>query len=108
AWPEAECVLQATRHDAVNDANVDDVREVVARCRLARRETDRARISADHGGDARRIHFLDLGIAPVRRRLGIAVHRVNLCTVQGFEAAGGIDLLDRKLRAEAALLARIG
>ena len=106
AGAEAERVLQAARDDAIGDADVDHVRQLIACSRLRRGEADIAGIAADDCRDAGRIHLLDLGGAAFRRRLRIAEHGIDLA--ETLDAAGGVDLLDRECGAEAALLSRIG
>ena len=106
AGAEAERVLQAARDDGVGDADVDHVRQLIARRGLRGGEADVAGIAADDAGDAGRVHLLDLGDAAVRRRLRVAEHGIDLA--QPLDAAGGIDLLDRHGGAEPALLAGIG
>ena len=107
ARTEPERVLQAAGDDAIDHADVDDIGQVVARRGLARGEADAAGIAADDGRDAGRVHLLDFGVAAFRRRLRVAEHRLDLGAAQRLDAAGGVDLLDRKLRADPALLARI-
>ena len=108
ARTEPEGVLQAAGDDGVDHADVDDIGQVVARGGLARGKADAAGIAADHGGDAGRVHLLDLGVAAVRRRLRVAEHRLDLRAAERLDAARRVDLLDRELRADPALLARIG
>ena len=108
ARTEPERVLQAAGDDAVDHADVDDIGQVVARGGLARGEADAAGIAADDGGDAGRVHLLDLGVAAVRRRLRVAEHRLDLRAAERLDAARRVDLLDRDLRADPALLAGIG
>ena len=95
ARAEPERVLQAARDDAVDDADVDQVGQVVARGGLAGGQADRAGVAADDGGDAGRVHLLDLGVAALRRRLRVAEHRLDLGAAQRLDAAGRVDLLDR-------------
>ena len=106
AGTEAEGVLQAARHDRVGDADVHDIRQIVARRGLRGGEADAAGVAADDGADAGRIHLLDLGVAAIGGRLRIAEHRLDLS--DPLDAAGRVDLLDRDRRAEPALLAGIG
>ena len=108
ARAEAERVLQPAGDDGVDHPDVDDIGQVVARGGLARREADAARIAADDGRDAGRVHLLDLGVAAVRGRLRVAEQRFDLGAAERLDPAGRVDLLDRELRADAALLARVG
>ena len=78
AGAEAEGVLQAARDDAVGDADVDHIRQLIARGGLAGREADVAGIAADDAGDAGRVHLLHFGGAAVGRRLRVAEHRIDL------------------------------
>ena len=108
AGAEAEGVLEAAGDDAVGDADVDDIGQIVARGGLADRETDRRGITADDAGDLGGVHLLHFRGAAVGRRLGVAGHRIDLGASERLDAAGGIDLLDRQHGADAALLTRIG
>ena len=108
ARAEAEGVLQAAADDAVDHADVDDIGQVVARRGLAGGEADAAGVAADDRRDAGAVHLLDLGVAAFRRRLRVAEHRLDLGAAERLDAAGRVDLLDRQLRADAALLAGVG
>ena len=106
ARAEAEGVFQAAGDDAVDDADVDHVGQIVARRGLARGEADRAGIAADHGADVGRVHFFHFGVAAVGRRLRVAQHRIDLGAAQRLDAACRVDLIDRHGGAEATLLCR--
>ena len=104
---EAEGVLQAALDDRVGDADVDDVRQIVARRGLRGGKADRRSVAADDAGHAGRIHLLHFGDAAGGRRLRIAEHGIDLGAAQRLDAAGGVDLLDRQRGAEPALRAGI-
>ncbi len=106
AGAEAERILQPARHDAIGDADVDHVRQLVTSGGLRRSKANIAGITADDCRDAGRVHLLDLGRATFGRRLRIAEHGIDLA--EALNAAGRVDLLDREGRAKAALLSRIG
>ena len=108
AGPEAESIGEPASDDAVSDADVNHIGQFIAGGRLRRGQTDVAGITANDARHASRIHLLDLGGASLRRRLRIAKHRIDLGAAERLDAAGGIDLIDRDCRAEAALLAGIG
>jgi len=101
---EAEGILQAASDDAVDHTDIHDVRQIVARSRLACRQAYRACIAADHRADAGLVHFLDFGIAPVRRRLSVPKHRIDLGAAQRFDAASRVNVCDRQRSAKATLL----
>src|ERR1019366_9515527 len=105
---EAERVLQSARDNGVGDADVNDIRQLIACRRLAGRKTNRTGIAADNGRDAGRIHFLNLRIAAFRRRLRIAEHRIDLGAAPALEAAGGVGFTPRDRAAEPTLLTGIG
>ena len=67
AGAEAEGVFQAARDDAVGDADIDYVRQLIARRSLGGSEADVAGIAADDAGNASRIHLLDFGGATIGR-----------------------------------------
>ena len=95
AGAEAEGVLQPAGDDAVGDADIDDVRKIIARRGLGGGETDRGGVAADDAGDAGGVHLLHFGGAAVGRGLRVAEHRIDLGAAERLDAAGGIDLLDR-------------
>jgi hypothetical protein len=95
AGAEPERVFQAAGNNAVDNAHVHDIREVIARGGLACRQADRARVSANNGGDAGRVHLFDLGIAAFRRRLCVAEHRFDFGAAQCLDPTSRIDLFDR-------------
>ena len=104
---EPERVLETAGDDAVDDANVDHVGEVVTRGGLAGGQADRARIAADNGRDPRTVHLLDFGIAAFRCRLRIAKHRFDLRAAQSLDPAGGVDFVNCHQCADAALLSGV-
>ena len=104
---EAEGVLQAAGDDGVGDADVDDIRQIVAGRGLGRRQADRAGVAADDRRHAGRIHLFDFGVAAVRRRLRVTQHRLDLGAAHAFDAAAGVDFVDRDRSAEPALLSGI-
>ena len=53
AGPEPERILEAARDDVVGDADIDQVRQIIAGGGLARGEADRAGIAADDRRDSR-------------------------------------------------------
>jgi hypothetical protein len=108
ARSEPERVLQAAADDAVDHADINDIRQVVACRGLAGGKADATGIAADDRGDTGAIHLLDFGVAAFRRRLRVAQHRFELGAAERLDAAGGVDLLDRERRTDAALLARVG
>ena len=105
AGAKAEGVFQAAGDDSVGNADIDHVRQLIARRRLGGSEADVAGIAADDTCDASGIHLLDLGGATVGRGLCVAKYGVNLA--QSLDAAGSIDLLDCYGCAESTLLAGV-
>ncbi len=108
ARAEAKRVFQPAGDDRVDDADIDDIGQVVARSGLARGEADAAGVAADDRRNTGGIHLLDLRVAALRRRLRVAEKGLDLGAAERLDAAGGVDFLDRELRADAALLARVG
>ena len=65
AGAKAEGIFQSARDNAVDDADVNDIRQVVSGRGLCRSKANRAGIAADHGTDAGLVHFFNFGIAAI-------------------------------------------
>ena len=108
AGREAERVGQAARDDLIDDADVDEVRQIVLGRSLGGRKRDAGGKRALHRKNAGFRQPIDFGSADVGLRLRVGEHGLELRAAHRLDAAGRIDLFEREQRALAALLAFIG
>ncbi len=105
---EAERVGEPARHHLVGRADIDHMRQPVARRGGRRCDGDTAGIGADHRGRPGFVDFLDFGRADIGLRLRVGQKGLELRPAQRLDTAGGIDLLDRHDGTRTALVAGIG